>query len=489
MRRGTLVALGVFAVVLFTRLPFAAKSLWAHDSVLYAGAIERGFHVDDELLLQRPHPPGYFFYVETATLVHDAAGLPSNAALVLVSAIATALAAMGIFLLARRRAGDRAALIAAAAFAADPLVWEYSDIAMPYAVLALGSVVVAAACLWAHGAGTRRAIAASAVFGLAAGFRQDLLILLLPLWLWVIVPLGVRRLAIAAAALVATSLTWLIPTVSLSGGPTDYLSALASQTSFVRDTYSVFGQGTPAFVTNLAATSWSLGWGLFVFAPLAAAAALAVARSAWRARPIRDEELVLLWSLPPLVVYIVLQIGDWGYVLSVLPGLFVLGARTVERALVSARRHPRPALAAAWTALVALPAALSLWAPLPFSADEIARHDEQLAARLAYIRANFPARSTMILTREDFMLVRYYLPEYRSRQYDPDPYVRTSRRMRIRVEHVVVMTAGLVPQRAKDVRRVQCDKKGGVELVYLDVLPGTVLEFKGERYAVAPPPS
>jgi hypothetical protein len=395
---------------------------------------------------------------------------------------------MAIFLLARRWVRDRAALLAAAAFAADPFVWQYSDIAFPYAVLALGSIVVAAACLWARGRGAREAALASAVFALAGGFRQDLLILLLPLWLWAIAPFGPRRLALCAAALAGVSLVWIVPTVALSGGIDAYLGALVSQTTFVSDTYSIFGQGTPAFVTNVAATSWSLGWGLFAFAPLAVAATLVVSRNAWLVRRVTDGEFVLLWSLPPLVVYVVLQIGDWGYVLSALPGLYVLGARSVERILASTRRHPRPALAAAWTALVALPAALFIWAPLPFSASDIAMHDEQLATRVAYVRTNFPARSTVILTREDFMLVRYYLPEYRSRQYDPDPYVRTSRRMRIRVEHVVVMTGGLVPERAPDVRRVQCSKTG-VELVYLDVLPGTVLEFNGERYAVAAPPS
>ncbi|MDO8506313.1 MAG: hypothetical protein Q7S41_01755, partial [Candidatus Limnocylindria bacterium] len=89
-----------------------------------------------------------------------------------------------------------------------------------------------------------------------------------------------------------------------------------------------------------------------------------------------------------------------------------------------------------------------------------------------------------ILTREDFLLVRYYLPEYRARQYDPEPFVRTSRKMRTsRVERIVVFTPGLVPERQPDVRRVQCKK--GVELVYMDVVPGAVIEFHGERYAVA----
>lgn len=487
MRRALLIAAAIAAFVLLSRAPFAAQTLWAHDSVLYANAIEHGFHVDDELLLQRPHAPGYFLYVESATLLH-AAGLGSNDALVLVSALATALASAGIFLLARRWVRDGAAIVAAAAYAADPLVWQYSDIAYPYAVLALGSIVVAAACLAARGRGTRAAILASATFAIAGGFRQDLLILLLPLWLWTVLAAGLRRAAISAATVLAVSSLWVVPTIALSGGPAEYIRAVVGQTAFVRDTYSILGQGAPAFVTNLAATSWSLGWGLFAFAPLALAATVAVARNAWRARRVSDGEFVLLWSLPPLVVYVVLQIGDWGYVLSALPGLYVLGARALQRAFAVARRHPRPALAASWAWLVAVPAVLFMWAPLPFSANDIARHDDELASHIAYVRTNFTPRSTVILTREDFMLVRYYLPEYRTRQYDPDPYVHTSRRIRIHVERVVVFTAGLVPERAMDVRRVTCDKRG-VELVYLDVIPGTVLEFRGERYAVAGQPS
>jgi len=103
------------------------------------------------------------------------------------------------------------------------------------------------------------------------------------------------------------------------------------------------------------------------------------------------------------------------------------------------------------------------------------------------VKANYAPRTTLILTREDHLLVRYYLPEYRARQYDPEPFTHASRRMRTsRVERVVVFTEGLTPERAGDVRRVQCSK--GIELVYLDVVPGSVLEFRGERYAIASPP-
>lgn len=490
MRRTLLIAAGLLLVVLLSRAPFAAQTLWAHDSVLYANAMERGFHVDDNLRDQRPHPPGYILYVAAASAAR-AAGLGSNGALVAVSAMASALAAAAIFLLARRRTRAGVAILTAAAYAANPFVWQYSEIAYPYAVLALGSLAVGACCLAARGRGLGRGIAASLAFGIAGGFRQDLLLLLLPLWLWSVAPLG-RWAILAAASLVLASLVWLVPTVALSGGVAHYVGAVQGQAAFVSRAYSVAAQGVPAFATNLAATSWALGWGLLVMAPLALVAAAILARRGWRARRsgttrrADDLTFLLLWTMPPLGTYVLLHIGEWGYVLSALPGLYLLGARALEELLVAAHLRRRAVSLAAWSALVVVPALLFVLSPIPFSAAAIADHDLKLSARVSYVRANYRPRTTLILTREDFLLVRYYLPEYRSRQYDPEPFARTSRRMRTgRVDRVVVFTAGLVPDRQRDVRRVRFRR--GVELVYMDVVPGAVLEFRGERYAIISP--
>jgi hypothetical protein len=211
-----------------------------------------------------------------------------------------------------------------------------------------------------------------------------------------------------------------------------------------------------------------------------------VARRTWKTRRADEATFLLLWTLPPLGVYVVLHIGEWGYVLSALPGLYLLGARALEELLVAARSRRRQVIAGAWTALVAVPALLFSVSQIPFSAAAIAEHDLELSTRVSYVRDNYQPKVTLILTREDFLLVRYYLPEYRTRQYDPDPFTRSSRRMRAgRVEKIVVFTEGLVPDRQLDVRRVLCRK--GVELVYMDVVPGAVLEFRGERYAIGSP--
>jgi dolichyl-phosphate-mannose-protein mannosyltransferase len=481
--RGPLVAALLLVAILGSRVPFAAHQLWAHDSVLYASAIEQGFHVDDDLRDQRPHPPGYILYVASANAVHQA-GLDSNASLVLVSAVASAIGAALLFLMARRRVGGGPALVVALAYAVNPLVWSYSEVAYPYTVLGLGSIAVAWSCVSARARGLRAGILAGIALGISGGFRQDLLILLLPLWLWCVAPLGHRRAWIATSAVVGTCLLWLLPTVALSGGPSEYFDALRGQAAYVRDAYSIVAQGWPALVANVGATGYAVLWGLLAMAPLALAATLVFARRAWRERSFDELTFVLLWSFPALALYAVLHIGEWGYVLSALPGLYLLGALALER--IAREIGRRPTLATSWGALVVAPALLFVLAPGPFSAAAIERHDRELQSRFAYVRENFPARTTMILTREDFLLVRYYLSEYRARQYDPEPFVKPWRKMRTaRVEHVVVFTQGLVPDQAVDVRRVICSK--GIELVYVDVVPGSILEFRGERYAVAGP--
>ena len=485
--RALLIAAALFAGVLLSRAPFAAQTLWAHDSVLYANAIERGFHVDDALFDQRPHPPGYILYVASAS-VGNAAGLDSNSALVLVSMVAGALCAAALFLLLRRWTSNIVAVIAAAAFAADPLVWHYSEIAYPYTVLGLGSIAVASACVWARGHGLRRTLLATAAFGIAAGFRQDLLLLLLPLWLWTVGGLGVRRAAFAALGLAASMLVWLVPTVVLSGGPLEYFDALRNQAAYVAATYSIEAQGLPALASNLGSTVFGLGWGMFGMVPLLVGSMVALARRGRRPLDTGGSMFLALWTLPPIAVYVTLHIGDWGYVLSTLPGLYVVAGRGLDALLASRPAPRRTMLRAAWGALVMFPALVFVLSTAPFSAAAVATHDAELSARVRFVRDNYAPRSTLILTREDFLLIRYYLPEYRSRQYDPDPYVRTSRRMRTgRVERIIVFTAGLVPDSARDVRRVQYVTGKRIELVYLDVVPGAILEFRGERYAIASP--
>src|SRR5439155_7840845 len=132
-------------------------------------------------------------------------------------------------------------LVVTLAYAVSPLTWTYSEIAYPYTVLALISVGLG----WLFLARPSAAVAGLA-FGLVAGARQDILILLAPLWLWSVRPRTRDEAARALAFVVVGALTWLAPSVVLSGGPAQYAAAVLQQTWLVTDTYSVPSHGLPA---------------------------------------------------------------------------------------------------------------------------------------------------------------------------------------------------------------------------------------------------
>ena len=318
--RDRAIAIGLALFVVATRVPFAAQVLFEWDSVLYARALEQGFHVSAGFADQRPHPPGYLFYVATAAVFRAISG-NSNAALVAIAIVASAGATVLLYLLARRFARAELAAFAALAFAVDPLVWTNGEIALPYVVLALGSVGLALLFWDARGSTDRRALAASAAFGLAAGFRQDLLILLGPLWLWSMAAGGPRRVAAAAVAVAGACLLWLIPSAVLSGGFGEYLGAVLAQSGSITGKSVVGASGGDVLWYDVRFTILALAWGLFavglVLLGLLLAPALHWARHPRNARFGARGIFFVLWLVPGLVVYLAWIIGDWGYVLLI----------------------------------------------------------------------------------------------------------------------------------------------------------------------------
>jgi len=485
MSRLALIAGAVFVLTLATRVPFASAQLWAWDSVLYARAIENGFHVDYVTASQRPHPPGYIFYVATTTLARQWTS-DSNSALVLVSMIATALAASALFLFARRFASERSSLLIALGFAFNPLVWLYSEVAYPYALLGFLSIVLAACFAEARGRGTTAALIASAAFGAIAGFRQDLLLIFAAAWVWSMWPLHWRGRTAAVIALTLGVLTWLVPTAALSDGLSSYIDAVARQTDFVRATHSVLAQGLPALGTNVSTTLYATAWGLGLFGlPVIALAVFSGYRALGRGGTIlrQRETLLIAWIASATVLYVVLHIGEWGYVLSMLPALYVFAAVAIDRMIAV----PPLARRAAFAAGIVVPVVLFTTSSAPFSAATIARHDWELASRVTYVREHYAAGTTLLLAREDFLLIRYYLPEYRTWFHDRDPYRTTLRRKRApNVDAIVVLTPGLRTTSAEALR-VKCAKD--VELVYLAIEPGAVVELHNDDYTIAEAPA
>ncbi len=490
-RHPYLIAALLFFAVVLLRLPFATTHLWAWDSVFYARALEMGFHVDADPIASRPHPPGYIWYVAAAQLLR-AVTSDSNAAYVLLSILASAAGAAVLWLIASRWMRPGTALVLALAYAASPLVWTYSEVAYPYTILALVSLTLG----WLLIDG-RRPLLASLLLGVLSGARQDVLFLLAPLWIWSMWGLGLRRIA-AASALAGTGvLSWWIPSAVLSDGPTAYLGALLRQTDSVVSTYSVPVNGVAALAYNVTFALEALGWGLGLLAlPVVLGLGQAGVRFVRRRAVPRDRVRtgLLLWALPGIGVFTLVHIGEWGHVLSIVPPLFLASGLLID-GVRSIGNTPR--WLAAGVAAVILPASAFLSGdaayaaaagPAEFSAAALARHDTGLRERIRYVRRNFNASGTVVLAREDYQLVRYYLPEYRAWYWDPDPHrARPAKKKRaMRPTTVVVFTTGLQPLIAAETHRIEVAP--GIELSTFPLERGNVLELQGERYVVREAP-
>ncbi|CAN5169562.1 hypothetical protein BH18CHL2_BH18CHL2_01480 [soil metagenome] len=236
---------------------------------------------------------------------------------------------------------------------------------------------------------------------------------------------------------------------------------------------------------------YALAWGLLGFGVLLLAAGVRGARE-WlrRARPPRLDGrrgFFAAWLVPGLAFYVAVHIGEWGYVLSVLPGLYVLVAAVMDNIALQLRGASANGWRTLGAAAVLVPAVLFTATPQRFSAAAVHQHDVALDARVAYMRANFAAERTIIIAREDFLLVRYYLPEYRAWLYDPEPHGGEAMRKRraMKTTSIVIFTAGLTPRQNLDVRYVEVSP--GIHLAYVAIEPGSVLEFYGDRYTVREP--
>ena len=387
-----------------SRLPFIADRLWEWDSVLYARALEHGFHVDAVLAGMRPHPPGYIFYVGAAD-VAKLVGLDSDHALVAVSVLASAAAAAACYLLCRRFAGRALSAGLAVAFAADPLVWLHGEVAMPYILLAAISAALALAFRDARDAGPRRIAIVSFAFGALGGFRQDLLLFLLPLWLWMLWPASAGTRLRAAIALAGGCVAWLVPSALLSDGLVVYVTRSLGQ---LLGLSGVSANAERSIGLNAVLVGDSLFWAGLLLSVSVLVLGLSRALASIRGQRLPDDgeaAFFALWLLPALLFYLFVHIGEWGFVLSIVPGLYALLAWLLARLRVTQR-----VLAGVVLANAALMAGLFVFGDDPvFSRASLVAHDRSTDAKTAWIREHAPPGS-IVLASAEVLVASYYLP-------------------------------------------------------------------------------
>ena len=400
------VAAVFFALGVLTRVPFQTDFLWAHDSVLYARSLDRFDPLD-----QRPQAPGYLYYVLVIRAVFAVVGDP-NRAMTIVSLVAGAAAIALLYLFGARLYDERTGRASAAFLLTAVTFWAYGGVAYPYtplAALSIGCALLFWRALRAEaGRGPRLALA-TAAYGIAIGVRTDLAVFLAPLWLMTAVATPLPWTIASAALGALLVLAWFFASAAFDGGVARLLEALGVQGKFVDERYSVFGDlGLRALYGNAYELARFLGRGLYFLAPLLAAVPLSAAARRIELSDRRRVTFVLLWTLAPLLIYVPIHVGEYGYVFSMLPGLCIFAARGVI-ALARGARMPR---SLPWlVATVALAnAAVFLVSDTPLSARDVVRHDRGVGERIQRLNQADLAGAT-ILAAYDGLVVEYYLTD------------------------------------------------------------------------------
>lgn len=414
------------ATVILTRLPLATRTLYAFDSANYALAVRDYYNVAHH----QPHPPGYPLYVALAwlinLLVRDA-----NRSLIVEGVLLSAVAVACTIGVARALYGRAAGLLAGTLLVFTVGFWGYGEVAYPYVGLA---AEVAAIALLAHAtmAGHRRLVLAlGAVWGIALGIRWDGAIFGSLLWLWALwhVPWRWRLGSVALAA--AITVAWAVPMVQLTGGLTVYLQAIddylhvwGPQSAFVVGDVQTGGERQATYNLNFFVNyvRQMLGIGvvlvLYVVGKRFGPAPLA---TDYRSR------FLLLWTLPPIGVYLLSHLGEPGYVLSLAPQAATLAAVAIvdlrdEGATLGASLRARgwrwvpPArwlgggLAAGLTvAIVGWNVQAFVRGVGPGRLPDLRAHDATTTAQVAFLGGQ-PTGATLILTHDILRQVQFYLP-------------------------------------------------------------------------------
>ncbi|HET6399305.1 MAG TPA: hypothetical protein VFH47_07105 [Candidatus Thermoplasmatota archaeon] len=434
-RADTLLLGTLLAVTAATRLRWASTSLYTVDSVLFALGTE-----DYDVLRLQPHPPGYPVYVALGWLARHV-WTEANTAFVMVNLGFSLLAVAATYALARAWGPRSAATVAAGLFTVAPAFAFNGAVALSYTAEAAASAGIAWLAWRCWQAPTSARLAAlGAAWGIAVGIRQSLFLFLAPLVAAALLDAGARwpgarqlgrRCLLAGAPAAAAAAAWFLPMVHLTGGYGAWRRATALQGSEVVFADAVWVRGLAALVEHAQRMRHFLQWEVAWLLPLlAVAAAVLLVRPLWTPRPRllppHASVLAAVWLLPCTLFYLLVfngwDLGPLGYILTLLPGVYVLAAIVLVAAGRQAVRWLlptlRPAAAVGLALLLAVPAAGLHAESRRLVASEAHAHDRWTEAWSALPQA-FPPEETAILVWHSWAHVKWYFPEYLAWTYFP----------------------------------------------------------------------
>jgi hypothetical protein len=411
--------LSLFLLTILTRVPFTSKLLYHWDSVQFALALE-----NYDITVHQPHPPGYFLYVMLGRLVNFFVK-DANSTFIFISILFSGLTIVAIYFLGKEIFDNKTGILAALIALTSPNLWFHGEVALTYVVEAFFSSFVALLC-WRILKGEHKYLWLSVVaLGIAGGIRQNTVVFLLPLWLFSVKGVPLRKIITSVGLLGIICLLWFIPMVWMTGGWNAYQSAFRELWLFNTGHVSVFEKGWGSFQIFSTALAnfvlYGVGAGIFI---------LGIATySLIRHRKLRflDSNKIffyLLWIMPSVLFYLLIFIhpANPGYVLIFLPALLLLTAASIGFISNDLKRLITKDFAPLFaSAIIVVNAYLFFFSHYPASYAQIKNHDNNLSIMLEGIKT-FNPENTVIFTYADIFFsyrhVMYYLPEYRV--YQPE---------------------------------------------------------------------
>lgn len=330
-------AVALFLAFLVLRLPFRSEVLVNWDAVQFALGTQ-----SFDLRHHQPHPPGYIGYVALGWLLNHITGDP-NASLTWISVIAGSVAPAAFYALARRFMPSWYAVLSALVFGTSIIMWYYSLVALTYAVEAAVAVLFLYNCYLALSRGSRRGLVlATLLLALLGALRQSGMAFLLPLWLYTTwkYPWPVRRRVVGLLAVAC--LAWAVPLLWLAGGPVAYIRESLALADLAAKPTSLASMNVVSLSGNFIFVGIGVLAGANVGLLVIAYAHLRGARPASRLSH-RDRAFLGLWMLPPILTYLLVHFGQFGYLVLVMPFWALwLGAAMAALAHRMQRQHSDP---------------------------------------------------------------------------------------------------------------------------------------------------
>ncbi len=246
------------------------------DACQFVLGMERFSPVDHQ-----PHPPGYLFLLILAKLIQWMTGCDDHTALLVTSALGSALLIPAIYALASRFFPNRSDIPMAAALLAlaAPARLFFGAQALSYTWEGLFATLLIMIAMRLDPRSDKKNsgpwLLWLSVFAIAGGFRPNLLLFFIPLGLYLAIK---RRWWENLAGLVLSGFitcSWLIPTLKASGGLAIYINAVRGQAAYflapdhtiqrLVDNLTAL-MNTPSAISGLHVIGWIvifiIGWSL-----------------------------------------------------------------------------------------------------------------------------------------------------------------------------------------------------------------------------------